>query len=425
MTARPVRGFRRNVLWTVSGNMVYGLCQWGLIAVIARLSTAELVGQFALGLAITAPVYMFTNLQLRAIQATDAEGAYRFGDYLAARIVSTSVGFAAIAGYVLTWEGAGSARGEVILCLAAAKAFEAISDVVYALPQREERMDRVARSLIARGVLSLIVVGFALQLTGSLVVAMAGLASLWLILLLGLDLPMCRRVLVETAREGSVVSLRPTFSRGTLRSILWMGVPLGIAQSLLSLQTNIPRYVVDYFAGERALGHFAAMAYLMVIGTRFMHSLGQSLAPRLARYHVAANGSAFRGLYLRMLAGGVAAGLIGVAVAAVAGSPVLGLLYGPEYAAYDTVFLWIMVAAGIAYLRILMDYAMIATRWIRIQVVLLLASTLVVTIASIAWVPRLGISGAAFAMVAAGATHLTGNSIVNWIILRSSKDWNR
>ena len=53
--------------------------------VLAKLGTPEMVGQFTLGLAITTPLIMFTNLQLRAVQATDASRQYKFGDYFALR----------------------------------------------------------------------------------------------------------------------------------------------------------------------------------------------------------------------------------------------------------------------------------------------------------------------------------------------------
>ncbi len=59
-----------------------------------------MVGQFALGLAIAAPVVMFTNLQLRGVLATDARNEYRFGDYLALRLCATLLAMLTIGGLV-------------------------------------------------------------------------------------------------------------------------------------------------------------------------------------------------------------------------------------------------------------------------------------------------------------------------------------
>src|SRR5512143_2641504 len=63
---------RRNFSWTLAGNIVYAGCQWGVLVILAKLGTPEMVGQFALGLAVTAPVIIFANLALRGVQVTDA-----------------------------------------------------------------------------------------------------------------------------------------------------------------------------------------------------------------------------------------------------------------------------------------------------------------------------------------------------------------
>lgn len=80
---------RHNFSWTVIGNLVYALCQWGMLIVLAKLLSPEAVGQFALGLAITAPILLFTSLKLRSVLATDVGDQYRFADYLWLRLLTT------------------------------------------------------------------------------------------------------------------------------------------------------------------------------------------------------------------------------------------------------------------------------------------------------------------------------------------------
>src|SRR3954469_7592651 len=91
VAGRHALSLRSNFSWTFAGNVVYAGCQWGMLMVLAKLGSPERVGQFALGLAVTAPILMFSNLQLRAIQATDARREYRFGHYLALRLATTAL----------------------------------------------------------------------------------------------------------------------------------------------------------------------------------------------------------------------------------------------------------------------------------------------------------------------------------------------
>lgn len=60
---------------------MYTACQWGMLSVLSKLGTPQVVGQFALALAITTPIVFFFNLQLRIVQATDARSEYAFSDY--------------------------------------------------------------------------------------------------------------------------------------------------------------------------------------------------------------------------------------------------------------------------------------------------------------------------------------------------------
>src|SRR5271156_4948572 len=78
--------------WTLAGNVIYAVTQFGALSVLAKLGNPAVVGQYALALAITAPVFMFTNLQLRGVQATDARHEYQFSDYFTLRCLSTLAG---------------------------------------------------------------------------------------------------------------------------------------------------------------------------------------------------------------------------------------------------------------------------------------------------------------------------------------------
>ena len=85
-----------NVAWTASSNVAYALCQWGMLVAFARLGTPEGLGQFAFALAISAPVMMFLQLQLRTVQVTDTRARFDFADYLTLRAVSSLAGLAIV-----------------------------------------------------------------------------------------------------------------------------------------------------------------------------------------------------------------------------------------------------------------------------------------------------------------------------------------
>ena len=403
---------RRNFSWTFTGNLIYAASQWGMLVVLAKLGSPEMVGQFTLGLAVTAPVIMFTNLQLRSIQATDAKGDYVFSDYLGLRLIGTGLALLIIAGITLKagyrWE-----TSLVILAIALAKAFESISDVFYGLIQQHERMDRIAIALMIKGPLSLLLLGIGVSLTGSVVGGAIGLAIAWGLVLFGWDIRNGRLILKNSShgRDGEDLlvadaepakrqnPLYPRWEGKTLSKLVWLALPLGFVMMLISLNTNIPRYFIERYLGERELGIFAAMSYLMVVGQMVVSALAESASPRLAKYYAAGNSTAFGTLMLKLVGVGLMLGAGGVFVAVVAGRPILTLLYKPEYADRADLFLWLMVAAGILYVSAFLGYGITAARYFRVQMPLFVLVTGSSAFACFWLIPTQGVLGAAIALI--------------------------
>lgn len=382
---------RRNFSWTFAGNVVYAASQWGVLVVIARLGTPEMVGQFALALAITAPIIMFANLHLRAVQATDARRAYAFADYLGLRLLTTAAALALIVALALL-SGYRAETALVILFVGLAKSCEALSDVIFGLLQQRERMDRIAKSLMIEGPATLVVMAAVLALTRSIVAAAAAMALVWLLQLLLYDARSAARLLRAWPR--------PRWHWPTLRRLAWLALPLGVTTLLISLNTNIPRYVMERAWGEADLGVFAALTYLIVAGSAVVAALGQAASPRLAAYYADANARAFRGLLLKLIGIGALLGAAGVTIALLLGEPLLALIYGPAYAAHADVLVLVMLAGGIGYIGSFLGYGITATRQFYQFLAIYAGVTLTALAASVVLIPPLGLTGAALTLLA-------------------------
>lgn len=399
---RPLT-LRQNFSWTFLGNAVYAGCQWAMLVVLAKLGTPAMVGQFTLGLAIAAPVIMFTNLNLRVVQATDANERYQFRDYLGLRLISTALAMLILAVIIFTagyrWETA-----VVVLILGFAKGVEAISDIVYGLMQQHERMDRIAISLMIKGPLSLLFLAGGIYVTKGIVGGTIGLAIAWVIVLVSYDIRSGLSILKglqppEMTNLQQLTLFHPWGQLKLLKKLAWLCLPLGLVMMLISLNTNVPRYFIERYLGERELGIFAAIAYLMTAGGMVVSALGESACPRLSKYYATQDAAAFRTLLLKLVGIGALLGLGSVGVAAIAGKEILTLLYRPEYAQYADLFVWLMMAAGIGYVASLLGYSITAARYFRVQLPLFMVVTGISTFACLELLPRFGLNGAAIALI--------------------------
>jgi O-antigen/teichoic acid export membrane protein len=394
---------RKNFTWTFVGNVIYSGCSWAILIVLAKLGTPEIVGQFALGLAVTTPIIAFANLQLRAVQATDAQHQYLFRDYWGLRLIMLGLALVVICGIVVL-SGYQRELMLTVLVIGFGKAVDAISDVIYGLLQKHEQMDRVSVSLILKGILSLIMLAIPLYVTHSVLWAAIGWVLASVVVVVTYDLRSAVIMLKIQSLSGD--SLYPHFDLRRLGKLAWLALPLGITLLLISLMTNIPSYFLQRFAGDRALGIFAAMAYLIVAGTTVTSALGQAASPRLAKQYAANEERQFHVLLLRLAIIGALLGAAGVLTAVIGGRLLLTLFYQPEYAAYNDVFILLMIGGGISYVASLSGYAITAARYFKLQPVIFtlgVASTLILCFLLI---PSQGIRGAAWVSVMVGVIQL-------------------
>lgn len=421
---------RMNFIWTLTGNVIYTACQWGILVVLAKLGTSQMVGEFALALAITAPIIIGTGLSLRSVQATDAASEYRFGDYLLLRLLTTAFAGLLIAGTVYfsryPWHAAA-----VIMAVGLAKGVESVSEIFYGVLQQHERMDRIALSMIIKGLLSLGVVVGATYLFGDLLPGACSLAAVWTLILLFYDIPSGASVLYVSKEVGSIGRLSAGADLPRRLQLRWrpralvmltlLALPVGIVMALISFNANIPRYFIEHHLGTRELGIFAALAYPLAAGTTVIGALGQSATPRLARHYADGDYRAFVSLIRRLLGFGLVVGVAGVLLIWLAGQPLLTLLYRPEYSSHAETFLWLGIAAGIGYVGSLMGFGMTAARHLRSQLPIFLVATVVTAAGCAVLVPWHQLVGAAGAMILSAICQTAGSAAVIVRALRVPK----
>jgi O-antigen/teichoic acid export membrane protein len=397
---------RENFAWTLAGNVVYAGCQWGILVVVAKLASPAAVGQLALGYALTAPLFLLAGLHLRASQATDAAGRFRFADYRAVRAGGMAAGLLVTAAMVALSPHDGATR-LVVLAVGASKAVEGLSDVYYGVLQQHERMRPMAVSLAWRGILSVGSVAAVLAVGGGLLAAIAALTASWVAVLVLHDVPAAAPLVAAAPRGGPRVDLRGA------RAIVATTLPLGLVLMLVSLRTNVPRYFVDGRLGAAELGVFAALSSLLTAGNVVISALGQSATPRLARHFHAGDLAAFRRLVALLLGVAAAVGGAGVAAALLLGRPLLLVVFGPPYAARADLLVLLMAVGLVAYLASFLGYALTAARRFRVQLPLFAATTLVCAAGSAWLVPARGLAGAA----AAWGGSLLLEIVAVWVVL--------
>ena len=394
----PASSLRSHVSWAFAGNSIYAAGQWAILSLFAKLGGSEMLGQYALAVAIVSPILMLSHLNLRAVLATDMGKQHPFGDYLTVRLGATGIGLAAIAALAF---GHSPILAGTIVGAGLAQSAENISDIYYGAMQRRERMDRIAISMIARAVVSVAAVATALALTGSILFAVGALAVARAAVLLAYDRP-----------SGAAGEALAGDGYRAQISIVRTALPLGIVLMLASLNANLPRYAIEHYLSLAQLGGFAAAASFVTIGGTVVNAMGQAATPRLARYFEERNWHEFHRLALRLTALALALGAAGVLVALGLGRLLLRVVYRPEFEQYTGILTATMAAGVVGYAASMLGYVVTSARAFDPQLPLFCAVAAACGAAAWILVPRLGLAGAPAALGVAAVLQVSGEVLI-------------
>ena len=413
--ASPARGLsvRHNFAWTLAGTVTYALSQWIVIVLLAKLGNAAMVGRFALALAVAYPITYIAHLQLRVVFVTDQESKFPAGEVLGLRLMLSAL---AIVILVATCKiaGYGVQTTAVILIVGVAQLLDCLSENYYAISQKNERMDRIAKSQIFRSLLSLTLVSLALHFTHSLMWGVVGYVISRSTILLTYDSARGTFALAgrPQANEGFLERIHPYWNLRKQLGMAWIALPLGAVTVLGSLNANMPRYFIEKTFGPADLGIFSALNYIPVAAVMVCTALGYAAFARLSKLYFAGDLAGFKSVLGKAVAVCGGMGLAGLLGSALLGRQILTILYRPQYAEHVDLLLWLMAVGAVACVASCMGCAMSAAGQFRQQVPLFMVVTGSSFVACYFLIPWRGLQGAALAALVSMCVQLIGTIFI-------------
>lgn len=396
------RSTRANALALSGGRAAAAAGQWLALVVLAKATDVQSVGVYALAQAICIPVAEIARLGLREVRATDVLDRFASSTYLSLRLASSGVAFA-----VMVLAGLLVADGRtavlVVVLYAMTRMVELWSDILYAILQREERLDLVARSLGLLALASLGGLAAGLLITGSVLGAVAGQVVAYALVFAGYDLRVASVHVPDDTGEGR---LRPDWSATALAALARRTLPLAVATVLAMVSLHTTRLVVVGELGVEALGLFVPVTVLALAPGRILQAVGAAATTRLAVLHASGHRREFVGLVGVLLGVTAALSSVGVAGTVLFGERLLGLVYTDAYRDQATVLTLVVVAAGLRFSAEMVQQAVVAAQrywWLTGNFA---ANAVVAVVVSLVLIPPHGLVGAAGSLVVVAGVHL-------------------
>jgi O-antigen/teichoic acid export membrane protein len=402
--------------WALYGSFFYVLSQWLLLIILAKLGGPTIVGRYTLALAITAPIVLFSNLQLRAVLASDVQRTFPFSTYVALRIVTSLGALLPICG-IAFWVGFTGDQTIVICLIGLAKVIESGSDIAYGAMQKNERMDLVSISKGIRGALAVGSVAAIFYQTKSLIAAVVGLNVAWLVVLVLVDCRNLKGLADVSPKRAARTDFISEVTTGRMVSLCKLSLPLGVVSMLMSCNTALPRYLLAIFHGEAAVGYFSAIVCFTIACTIGPEAFGQAALPRLAKYLVESI-TKFWHLMGMLILAAVLIGVVGIMTAILEGTDILRVVYQQEFSRYSDLLVMVMVLGMAESICSVLGVGLTAMRRVNSQVSVLIGVVAVTALSGWWLIPQYAMKGA----VLSALLGMTVWGVVYGVLLRTPRD---
>ncbi len=238
-----------NIFYNSFGIMFYYGCQWLTTLLIVRLAGFDNAGVYNLALTFTAAFGILALFNTRQYQVSDVVGEYSELTYIRARYLAMAAAFAICAAGMLA-SGYTLYKCVVILLYMLHKCGEAWIDVYHGIDQKNGRMDFICYSYIGRGILMLAGFCGALYLTQNLILAVGIMMLATYLTAYFYDRKMAERFL---AKDAAAI-------KETVKKLMLAMLPLVIVAVTNNLSISLPKYFLERYYGETALGYYSSVA---------------------------------------------------------------------------------------------------------------------------------------------------------------------
>ncbi|MGS4347472.1 lipopolysaccharide biosynthesis protein [Myroides odoratus] len=345
---------KANVASMFSANLLYALSSWAQLSLVAKFLDGITLGNYTLAIAIVTPLYLLTNMQLRSLIITDNVDQFSFSQYYSFRLISNVI-------LLLVVLLIGIYIGDVFIIglFALSKIIESNSDIINSYFQKQETMHYVTKSVSYRSIGGFLGMAIGVVIFNDIIIGLS-----LSVLFTGAAFILYDK---RHAIKKGVYHFEYIINKQILLKMFKVAFPLGVVIFLISLNTNVSKFVLEKYVGTELQGIYSSVSYLIILGTFVCNAVGQSFAPRLSKYFGNREFDKFKSLQKKFILFNLGIGIVTIIASVVLGEFILRLLFNEEISKYTKLFTYITIVGLGNYLATALGYTLTAMREFKIQ----------------------------------------------------------
>lgn len=371
----------KDSIYNLIGNIIYALSQSIIIIILNKLGTPADVGSFTYAMAIVIPFFILAQGGLRSIISIDAKNDYSFDTYFNLRLICCLIAL-----FIVIVININNEYLSTIILLAIFKFLDSIFDIYYGQYQRDGNFKNIYKSRLFRSISNILAFTFTYYFTRNLLVSLIIYSISALAIYIFSDFKKYKINLSKIR-----ISI--------LYNVFIISLPLAVSSFLISLNTNIPRLILEDKVGIIILGAFGSFIYLLNICQIVIQSICQVFSPRLARYNLENNRTAFnKNSYLLIVLICIIS-LLFVFFSIFFQDLIFYLLFNPSFHEYKEIYEYIIYISPIIFLGVSLGNICTAQRLIKYQPYIFLLITIINLTSAYFTISLYGIYGALFSLL--------------------------
>ena len=330
---------RSSYLW----NMINAMLSAGespmMTLVLTRSQGVYDAGIFSIAYAVGTLMLYVGQYGFRKFQSSDIREKYSFAEYYGIRIITCVVMMIAALLYCVfgvVFRGYDANKFIVILLVNALKCVQAFTDVVHGRMQQMGRLDAATKSSSVRYLMEIISFAVAYLLTHDLTVAMVTCVIVSVVVAL----------LTSMNVATDFCQLRPVFHAKRMGQMLVEGFPLFLSLFLNMYLSNAPKYAIDAYLTEEIQAMYNIIFMPAFVVQLVVHFIFNPILTSYAEVWARGELARFKKLIQRQMLVVLGLTVLGLAIAATIGIPVLSWIFGMNLAGHKRELVIVMVGGG-------------------------------------------------------------------------------
>ena len=379
-------------LWATSGRALYIIFQAIVIIYFTKKFSSIEIGYYGIALAITNPIFKLFDINLRALLVTDIRNQFSYNNYFNVRALNSVLAFFIIL-FILLIMSFSYKLTAIIVIMTLFKVIEGFSDIYYSILEKHERQDIITKSLILKILLIL-----------SFMVLSTNYQSNFIFVLLSMHLPVIfilkywdsNQCYKKTGYRHNFFKFKKF--KKTYININKIGISLGMADTLNSINSSIPKLLIAQYLSTALLGVFVPISYIYSATNNFISAIKQVLIAKLSKLFYK-NMILFHKRIKIFLLYGIILALFFFIITYVFGNVILASLFTKDYSSQKSVLVILMLASGAQYTKSLISSALLIMRKHNIQPYINGIALFINFMIGVFLIPNYGLKGAAFSLL--------------------------